>query len=182
MQAQTNAQAEGRGWTDERVATLKRLWGEGYSASQISRHFRGVFSRNAVIGKASRLGLPSRPKDGNRTYPTKPARPKAPAVAKAQAAPPKPEAGARPPRPYDESPALPAAPETATATVLSLGAHGCKWPIGEPGKDGFGLCGRVRHDRRPYCAEHERVAHPVTRNAKAPYTARELERSIRRYL
>ena len=51
-------------WTDERVDTLKRLWGEGHSASQIANQLGGV-SRNAVIGKVHRLGLESRlKKDG----------------------------------------------------------------------------------------------------------------------
>lgn len=51
-------------WTDERVDTLKRLWGEGHSASQIATHLGGV-SRNAVIGKVHRLGLESRKKDAD---------------------------------------------------------------------------------------------------------------------
>ena len=47
-------------WTDERVETLKRMWAEGQSASQIAKELGGV-TRNAVIGKAHRLGLQSRP-------------------------------------------------------------------------------------------------------------------------
>ena len=47
-------------WTDERVETLKRMWSEGQSASQIAKEPGGV-TRNAVIGKAHRLGLKSRP-------------------------------------------------------------------------------------------------------------------------
>jgi len=46
-------------WTDERVETLKTLWGEGQSASQIAKVLGGV-TRNAVIGKVHRLGLASR--------------------------------------------------------------------------------------------------------------------------
>ena len=47
-------------WTDERIETLKTLWGRGMTASQIADELGGV-SRNAVIGKAHRLGLESRP-------------------------------------------------------------------------------------------------------------------------
>ncbi len=47
-------------WTDERIATLKKLWEGGSTASQIAEELGGV-SRNAVIGKAHRLGLKSRP-------------------------------------------------------------------------------------------------------------------------
>ena len=43
-------------WTDERVDRLKRLWGAGMSATEIAKKLGGT-SRNAVIGKLSRLGL-----------------------------------------------------------------------------------------------------------------------------
>ena len=46
-------------WTDERVETLKRMWGEGQSASAIAKELGGV-TRNAVIGKVHRLGLSNR--------------------------------------------------------------------------------------------------------------------------
>ena len=47
-------------WTDERIERLKELWSKGMTASQIADELGGV-SRNAVIGKAHRLGLQSRP-------------------------------------------------------------------------------------------------------------------------
>ena len=47
-------------WTDERIDRLKHLWTQGMTASQIADELGGV-SRNAVIGKAHRLGLQSRP-------------------------------------------------------------------------------------------------------------------------
>ena len=47
-------------WTDERIDTLKTMWEAGQTASQIAEALGGV-SRNAVIGKAHRLGLKSRP-------------------------------------------------------------------------------------------------------------------------
>lgn len=46
-------------WTDERVEILKRMWGEGQSASVIAKELGGV-TRNAVIGKVHRLGLSNR--------------------------------------------------------------------------------------------------------------------------
>ncbi|WP_439521365.1 GcrA family cell cycle regulator [Marivita sp.] len=46
-------------WTDERVDMLKKMWGEGQSASQIAKELGGV-TRNAVIGKVHRLGLSNR--------------------------------------------------------------------------------------------------------------------------
>ncbi len=47
-------------WTDERIERLKTLWAQGMTASHIAEDLGGV-SRNAVIGKAHRLGLQSRP-------------------------------------------------------------------------------------------------------------------------
>ena len=47
-------------WTDERIDRLKQMWEAGMTASQIAEGLGGV-SRNAVIGKAHRLGLQSRP-------------------------------------------------------------------------------------------------------------------------
>jgi len=47
-------------WTDERIDTLKTMWEKGMTASQIAETLGGV-SRNAVIGKAHRLGLQARP-------------------------------------------------------------------------------------------------------------------------
>lgn len=47
-------------WTDERVNRLRKLWAEGHSCSQIASRLDCGLSRNAVIGKASRLKLPTR--------------------------------------------------------------------------------------------------------------------------
>jgi GcrA cell cycle regulator len=47
-------------WTDERIERLKAMWTSGSTASQIAEDLGGV-SRNAVIGKAHRLGLEARP-------------------------------------------------------------------------------------------------------------------------
>jgi GcrA cell cycle regulator len=47
-------------WTEERIERLKKLWHDGATASQIADELGGV-SRNAVIGKAHRLGLEQRP-------------------------------------------------------------------------------------------------------------------------
>ena len=84
-------------WTDERVELLKKMWGEGQSASQIAKELGGV-TRNAVIGKVHRLGL------SNRAGPT-PA-PATPAAAGAAA---KPEAKAKPAPKPAEAKARPAA-------------------------------------------------------------------------
>jgi GcrA cell cycle regulator len=52
-------------WTDERVETLRKLWADGLTTGEIGKRL-GV-SKNAVVGKAHRLGLKSRPSPIKRT-------------------------------------------------------------------------------------------------------------------
>jgi len=168
------------GWTDERVESLKKLWQDGLSASQIAKQLGGV-TRNAVIGKVHRLGL------SGRAAPSKPARPafKAPRPARPVAAPAAPR---RLPEPAVSAAPAPAAPSPVrqldeapgTATVLTLGAHMCKWPIGDPSSDDFTFCGR-RQEEGPYCTEHARVAYQPAQTKKRS-GANELARSLRRYI
>ncbi|MBF9045134.1 GcrA cell cycle regulator [Rhodobacterales bacterium HKCCE4037] len=73
-------------WTDERVELLKKMWGEGQSASQIAKELGGV-TRNAVIGKVHRLGLSNRSSGGGTAAPSKPAPAKEAPAPKAEAAP-----------------------------------------------------------------------------------------------
>jgi GcrA cell cycle regulator len=97
-------------WTDERVETLKRMWGEGQSASQIAKELGGV-TRNAVIGKVHRLGLSNRAggKDEDDEA--------APVAAPAATVRPEP-----PPRPEPEAPRAEAAPRPAPAAPVSAPA------------------------------------------------------------
>ena len=46
-------------WTLERVDRLKQLWADGLTCSEIASRLGGV-TRNSVIGKVTRLGLPRR--------------------------------------------------------------------------------------------------------------------------
>ena len=78
-------------WTDERIATLKKMWEGGSTASQIAEELGGV-SRNAVIGKAHRLGLKSRPSPVKANEKKKAAKKAAPKPATAKKAAPKPAA------------------------------------------------------------------------------------------
>jgi GcrA cell cycle regulator len=163
------------GWTDERVEILKKLWLDGLSASQIAKQLGGV-TRNAVIGKVHRLGL------SGRATPSQPQRPifKAPRT-------PRPAVSAQPrraeqaalPTPIAARPFYPEEP--GSATVLTLGAHMCKWPIGDPSTDGFTFCGRRNNAEGPYCVEHARVAYQPQQK-KGRSGATDLARSLRRYI
>ncbi|MBY6014293.1 GcrA cell cycle regulator [Qipengyuania gaetbuli] len=104
-------------WTDERIATLKKMWESGSTASQIADELGGV-SRNAVIGKAHRLGLKSRPspvKAGEKKKAAKPAA-AAPKAAPKKAAP---RPVAKPAKPAAAPVAKPAAPATKSDAVPS---------------------------------------------------------------
>ncbi|WP_323716807.1 GcrA family cell cycle regulator [Paracoccus aminovorans] len=119
-------------WTDERVETLKRMWAEGQSASQIAKELGGV-TRNAVIGKVHRLGLSNRGEEAEAA----PAEPKPAAVApipepaaRAEAAPepapqPKPAAAAA-------APAAEPAPEAAAAAPQPSFNRRTLVPSGQP--------------------------------------------------
>ena len=87
-------------WTDERIERLKELWSKGMTASQIADELGGV-SRNAVIGKAHRLGLQSRPS------PVKPNEASHAAVQQEPEAE-APEEAPAPPKPKAKPPAAPA--------------------------------------------------------------------------
>ncbi|MGH6991998.1 MAG: GcrA family cell cycle regulator, partial [Caulobacteraceae bacterium] len=71
--------------------------------------------------------------------------------------------------------------EPGSATVLTLGAHMCKWPIGDPSSDSFTFCGRRAADEGPYCVEHARLAYQPPQTKKKTSVS-ELARSLRRYI
>ncbi|WP_240006952.1 GcrA family cell cycle regulator [Pseudaquidulcibacter saccharophilus] len=156
-------------WTDERVETLKKLWIDGLSASQIAKQL-GSVTRNAVIGKVHRLGLagratPSRPAK----RPTRPARPavvaEAPPIKKVEVKEPVVKPVLEEPVKIHTEAAFTNLRDESRAksgkllSVLELGTCMCKWPIGDPTDAEFGFCGAKTHGNWPYCAEHGAVAY-----------------------
>jgi GcrA cell cycle regulator len=125
----------GMSWTDDRIELLRRLWDSGKSASQIADELGHGVTRNAVIGKAHRLGLRARP------------------------SPVKPEVGAK----IAPAPTQPRRIKTeakpARITLLDLNERICKWPIGHPGDEDFHFCGKPVNPGTPYCSEHCAVAY-----------------------
>ena len=159
-------------WTDERIDALKALWESGLTASQIAEKLGGGISRNAVIGKAHRLELKSRPspvKGGEEasTGATSGATPavaaKAPAKSPAKAVAATPVAAPEPvaakavpeivrPRVAPRPIAVPA--KSGKTTLLELSDKVCKWPIGHPGEADFHFCGKPSNPGFPYCLDH----------------------------
>ncbi|MGJ8583618.1 MAG: GcrA family cell cycle regulator [Marinosulfonomonas sp.] len=173
-------------WTDERVETLKKMWGEGQSASQIAKELGGV-TRNAVIGKVHRLGLSNRTGGSTAAKPAaKEATPKPAPAAKPKAATPKPapapaEAAPKPVVPIRRQiipagqplPPQPSANEISPEALASvrevekkskkislmeLTERTCKWPVGDPATDDFWFCGLSVKTGKPYCEAHVGVA------------------------
>jgi len=117
-------------WTEERIEKLTKMWESGSTASQIAEELGGV-SRNAVIGKAHRLGLKARPspvkekpakaKEAPKAKPRTEAKPKAEAPPRPAPAP-TPRAAA--PAPAPAAPPQHAAPSSNQPRIVSVGPGG----------------------------------------------------------
>ena len=153
-------------WTDDRVEQLKKLWSEGFSASQIAAEMGGV-TRNAVIGKVHRLGLSGRGKASTPGAPR--ARKPRPAGLPAPGAPtfrgntvlapksaPRPETQPLPEVLLDEDVVVPL---SARVTIMELREFMCRWPMGDPTKPDFRFCGGQAIGGLPYCTHHSRIAY-----------------------
>jgi GcrA cell cycle regulator len=171
-------------WTAERISQLTQLWAEGYSCSCIALQMGGV-TRNAVIGKVHRLGLPHRRtagpvfrlKPGAKPKPSipRPSRAKRPKMVLYSKAPePKPE-------PYTFSAAAwDPLPGTTPISLLQLSDGVCRWPVGGDGQSlGTGFCGCPVSRGSPYCPEHR--ARSSGKGTQQEQTALRSARSVSRY-
>lgn len=165
-------------WTNESIATLKRLFARGLSVNQIACELGGV-SRNAVIGKIHRLGL-ARPagapkpatqgRGGGRPKSGGAPRRRSNVLALCGWA--QPVARALPaPLPVGERPDRASDPGEGdhpnACTLLDLKHDSCRWPLGPKLARAVLFCGEPRADARvpgldgrpPYCAMHCRLAY-----------------------
>ena len=170
-------------WTEQRIEILRKLWGQGQTASQIAAILGGI-TRNAVIGKAHRLGLTGRPSPIKREAGASP-QPRRRAVAPssrrlpgsgqpgqvhgqplpqthgisaAQHAP-TPRAEAHTETVTREAPP-PAPPrQNSPRTASHVGSKTCSWPMGDPKQPGFHFCGEPAEAGKPYCGHHCHVAY-----------------------
>ncbi len=145
-------------WTTERVEQLKAHFAAGLSCREIAVEI-GI-TRNAVIGKLSRLGL-TREKNNAEPRPQKPAK----------------ERRGRPvPRlqydmlraVYDEAPVSDAAIVSAhRCSLFELTKAHCRWPVSTEA-EAFAFCGNTPLGGLPYCAGHTRLAYKsLARRASA---------------
>lgn len=150
-------------WTDERVEMLKKLWADGLSASQIAFEL-GDISRNAVIGKVTRLGLTGRKKISTSTKVTER---KSVKITNLDTINQK-RAGTlkSAPLPKEQPILLP----PLKLELFELTEHTCRWPIGDPAQEDFHFCGHQCPIEIPYCTAHMRIAYVpvVDRRGRRP--------------
>lgn len=147
-------------WTDERVERLKEMWAEGLSCSQIAAELGGGLTRNAVIGKVTRLGLPLRKKNrvpqrrphSNFKFKTrKPKRIEGKNAARVRPV----EDWKIEPEPYVQDTLVDAEiPIAQRKTLMELTDQTCRWPVGDVGESNFFFCGAMPTRGKPYCAAH----------------------------
>ena len=137
------------GWTDEQVEELKRLWDKGLTTGEIGKAL-GV-SKNAVVGKAHRLGLNSRPspiRRGDDEIDNTAENTDTTGTVKKKKA-----AKNEPAKKNTEK------EKKKLFTVNDLTSSSCRWPIGDPKDEDFHFCGKEALPDKPYCAEHAAIAY-----------------------
>ena len=160
-------------WTEERVALLKKLWGDGYSASRCAARLGGGVTREAVCGNISRLEhkgelAPRGDRNGQNRVMQKSRKHRAPkpwrhlqvfgfidknapkAVAKDGYVP-----------PADEP-----APLHQRKTVATLEDDSCRFPLGDPLEASFHFCGAEAMPGSVYCRPHHVRCYVQTGPAK----------------
>ena len=138
-------------WNQQKVDDLKKLWNEGVATSRIGEQLG--FTKNAVIGKAFRLGLERRQNSRKKASQT-------PSFSSTTL--------------YRET----SSPSSSISTkrepikrrdkfsfkksIVGTGSFkSCQWPIGDPLKEGFHYCGCQNIPTKPYCIEHYKKAYNV---------------------
>ncbi|MDX2027586.1 MAG: GcrA family cell cycle regulator [Alphaproteobacteria bacterium] len=151
-------------WTEQKIQMLRDMWGNGYSASEIAKRLGGM-TRNAVIGKAHRLKLSSRPspirRDEDGSVPS--AMPVMKSTRKRVMLRP------LPPVPMPSTTIKPVKDNFRTTETLNKRVEGiavtkagdrhCRWPVGDPRSPDFRFCGCSAYEGLPYCIDHARVAY-----------------------
>ena len=137
-------------WDDSNVARLRELWDQGLPTAQIGKLLG--FTKNAVVGKAHRIGLERRPSPIRRSA-VKPDRKKArsPIVPKLNFE-----------QAINEAPNVEANFQPIVKNLFTKHvARGCEWPHGHPDETDFKFCGQKRFEDKPYCLNHCAIAYVI---------------------
>ena len=138
-------------WNQQKVDDLKKLWNEGVATSRIGEQLG--FTKNAVIGKAFRLGLERR--QNSRKKASQSASYSSTTLYRETITP---------------SSSIPIKKESTRRrekfsfkkSIVGTGSFkSCQWPIGDPLKEGFHYCGCENIPTKPYCIEHYKKAYNV---------------------
>lgn len=143
-------------WSDERIASLKVLYADGLSSSQIAVELGGGLTRNAIIGKVGRLGLTRTNHPSSANTAAQPRHKPPPSVKRVKRT----RVAAWRMAPVVEQPAAPDVtddqiPASQRKTLLELENHHCRWPLGDGPAEFF--CGHPSADLAigiPYCRIH----------------------------
>ena len=139
-------------WNQQKVEDLKKLWNEGVATSRIGEQLG--FTKNAVIGKAFRLGLERRQNSRKKTAHSQSVSSvtlyrETSAPVHSQIAPKRAVTRKREKFSFKKS-------------IVGTGSFkSCQWPIGDPLEEGFHYCGGQNIPTKPYCIDHYKKAYNV---------------------
>ncbi len=139
-------------WNQQKVDDLKKLWNEGVATSRIGEQLG--FTKNAVIGKAFRLGLERRQNSRKKTSHSQSVSSvtmyrETSAPSHSQITPKRDVTRRREKFSFKKS-------------IVGTGNFkSCQWPIGDPLEEGFHYCGGQNIPTKPYCIEHYKKAYNV---------------------
>ena len=139
-------------WDENNVTKLRELWDQGLPTAQIGKLLG--FTKNAVVGKAHRIGLERRPSPIRRTA-VKPDRKKARSPVM-----PKLNFESKEENIPLKQESLSFQPVVKNLFVKS-DKRGCEWPQGHPDEMDFHFCGKERFEDKPYCLDHCAIAYVI---------------------
>jgi GcrA cell cycle regulator len=171
-------------WTLAISEEMRALWRGGDTATQIAEaisHKYAYVTRNAVIGKLSRLGesektrniQPVQKEPGKPRYVPRDRKPKLRPLSFGKGSI-NPEAIAPTSENLDANLFL---PESRPMTLMELTKYACRWPCGTPGESTFRFCGADAMDEKSYCFTHfklSRVPFPPKKIDRRPFYAEAL--------
>lgn len=138
-------------WNQQKVEDLKKLWNDGVATSRIGEQLG--FTKNAVIGKAFRLGLERR--QNSRKKISQPASFSSTTLYRQTSS-------SSSSISVKKEPIRRREKFSFKKSIVGTGNfRSCQWPIGDPLEEGFHYCGGQNIPTKPYCIEHFKKAYNV---------------------
>ena len=138
-------------WNQQKVEDLKKLWNDGVATSRIGEQLG--FTKNAVIGKAFRLGLERR--QNSRKKISQPASFSSTTLYRETSS-------SSSSISVKKEPIRRREKFSFKKSIVGTGNfRSCQWPVGDPLEEGFHYCGGQNIPTKPYCIEHFKKAYNV---------------------